>query len=43
MTHATGVDEVVVQDMIADPQARPHSRALLAQAVGVAPGRTAAA
>jgi site-specific recombinase XerD len=32
MTKAAGVDEVMIQDMIADPQARTHSRALLAQA-----------
>ncbi|MFD5065417.1 LLM class flavin-dependent oxidoreductase [Streptomyces sp. NPDC058394] len=43
MTKATGVDEVMVQDMIADPQTRAHSRALLAQALGVAPDRAAAA
>ncbi|WP_326757184.1 LLM class flavin-dependent oxidoreductase [Streptomyces hirsutus] len=43
MAKATGVDEVMVQDMIADPQARAHSRALLAQALGVAPNRAAAA
>ncbi|MGW3690749.1 hypothetical protein [Streptomyces sp. NPDC005125] len=43
MTKATGVEEVMVQDIIADPAARAHSRALLAEALGVVPGRTAAA
>lgn len=43
MTQATGVDEIMIQDMIADPQARAHSRALLAQALGVAPSRIATA
>ncbi|MGW0928949.1 LLM class flavin-dependent oxidoreductase [Streptomyces sp. NPDC002644] len=37
MTQATGVDEVMVQDIIADPAARAHSRALLAKALGVVP------
>ncbi len=36
MTKATGVDEVMVQDIIADPAARAHSRALLAKALDVA-------
>ncbi|MEV6379608.1 LLM class flavin-dependent oxidoreductase [Streptomyces sp. NPDC051773] len=36
MTKATGVDEVMVQDIIAAPAARAHSRALLAEALGVA-------
>jgi alkanesulfonate monooxygenase SsuD/methylene tetrahydromethanopterin reductase-like flavin-dependent oxidoreductase (luciferase family) len=35
MTKAAGVDEVMVQDIIADPAARAHSRALLAQAMGI--------
>lgn len=39
MTKAAGVDEVMVQGMIADPQARAHSRALLSQALGVFPDR----
>ncbi|MFJ8828065.1 hypothetical protein ACIREE_40890 [Streptomyces sp. NPDC102467] len=43
MAKATGAEEVMVQDMIPDPAARAHSRALLAQALGVIPGRTAAA
>ncbi|MFF7889589.1 hypothetical protein ACH40F_54805 [Streptomyces sp. NPDC020794] len=43
MTKATGVEEVMVQDMIADPEARAHSRALLAQALGVTPDTTASA
>ncbi|MEV0008452.1 MsnO8 family LLM class oxidoreductase [Streptomyces sp. NPDC047973] len=42
MTKATGVHEVMVQDMIADPAARAHSRSLLAQALGVTPGPAAA-
>ncbi|WP_373432526.1 MsnO8 family LLM class oxidoreductase [Streptomyces canus] len=42
MTKATGVEEVMVQDVIADPLARAHSRALLAQALGVGPDRMAA-
>ncbi|MFI1699318.1 MsnO8 family LLM class oxidoreductase [Streptomyces bobili] len=33
MTKAAGVEEVMVQDMVADPAARAHSRTLLAQAV----------
>ncbi|MFM9632158.1 MULTISPECIES: MsnO8 family LLM class oxidoreductase [Streptomyces] len=33
MTKAVGVEEVMVQDMVADPAARAHSRTLLAQAV----------
>ncbi|MEV7872677.1 LLM class flavin-dependent oxidoreductase [Streptomyces sp. NPDC088124] len=37
MTKATGVDEVMVQDIITDPTDRAHSRALLAEALGVAP------
>ncbi|MDH6628025.1 alkanesulfonate monooxygenase SsuD/methylene tetrahydromethanopterin reductase-like flavin-dependent oxidoreductase (luciferase family) [Streptomyces sp. LBL] len=36
MTKATGVDEVMVQDIVADPAARAHSRALLAKALDVA-------
>ncbi|MDX2602630.1 MsnO8 family LLM class oxidoreductase [Streptomyces caniscabiei] len=36
MTKATGVDEVMVQDIIAAPAARAHSRALLAEALDVA-------
>ncbi|MEU1520296.1 LLM class flavin-dependent oxidoreductase [Streptomyces sp. NPDC005811] len=36
MTKATGVDEIMVQDIIADPADRAHSRALLAQALDVA-------
>ncbi|MEU6225505.1 LLM class flavin-dependent oxidoreductase [Streptomyces sp. NPDC047042] len=36
MTKATGVDEVMIQDIIADPEARSHSRALLAQTLAVA-------
>ncbi|MFG2727847.1 LLM class flavin-dependent oxidoreductase [Streptomyces canus] len=43
MTKATGVEEVLIQDCIADPEARAHSRALLAQALGVAPDRLSAA
>lgn len=43
MTKAAGVDEIMVQDMLADPQARAHSRALLARALGVAPDRATAA
>ncbi|MEU7295724.1 hypothetical protein AB0A76_21320 [Streptomyces exfoliatus] len=43
MAKATGVEEVMVQDIIADPEARAHSRALLAQALGVVPDRRAAA
>lgn len=35
MTRAAGVDEVMVQDIIADPNERAHSRALLAQALGL--------
>ncbi|MGW7237388.1 MsnO8 family LLM class oxidoreductase [Streptomyces sp. NPDC054804] len=37
MTKAAGVEEVTVQDMVADPAARAHSRALLAQALDVTP------
>ncbi|MGA5138408.1 hypothetical protein [Streptomyces azureus] len=37
MTKATSVQEVMVQDVVADPAARAHSRALLAQALGVTP------
>ncbi|MCX5527067.1 MsnO8 family LLM class oxidoreductase [Streptomyces bobili] len=33
MTKAAGVEEVMVQDMVADPAARTHSRTLLAQVV----------
>jgi luciferase family oxidoreductase group 1 len=33
MTKAAGVEEVMVQDMVADPATRAHSRALLAQVV----------
>ncbi len=33
MTKAAGVEEVMVQDMVADPATRAHSRTLLAQAV----------
>ncbi|MFD8220274.1 hypothetical protein ACFV2U_43035 [Streptomyces sp. NPDC059697] len=40
MTKATGAEEVMVQDVIADPEARAHSRALLAQALGVTPDTT---
>ncbi|WP_406326923.1 LLM class flavin-dependent oxidoreductase [Streptomyces sp. NBC_00203] len=36
MVKATGVDEVMVQDIIADPAARAHSRALLAKALDLA-------
>lgn len=36
MAKATGVDEVMAQDIIADPTARAHSRALLAKALDVA-------
>ncbi|MFF2375111.1 LLM class flavin-dependent oxidoreductase [Streptomyces xiamenensis] len=42
MAQATRVGEVMVQDIIADPQARAHSRALLAQALGATPEHTAA-
>ncbi|MET7636446.1 MULTISPECIES: hypothetical protein [unclassified Streptomyces] len=35
MVKATGVEEVMVQDMVADPAARAHSRALFAQALGL--------
>ncbi|GGS64274.1 MsnO8 family LLM class oxidoreductase [Streptomyces griseoviridis] len=38
MTKATGVDEVMIQDIVADPEARAHSRTLLAQALGISPG-----
>ncbi|GAA4555959.1 hypothetical protein ACFYN9_38635 [Streptomyces collinus] len=41
MTKATGVEEVMVQDIIADPEARSHSRALLAQALDVTPASPA--
>ncbi|WP_416966731.1 MsnO8 family LLM class oxidoreductase [Streptomyces sp. 4F14] len=37
MSKATGVDEIMVQDLVADPADRAHSRALLAQALGIAP------
>ncbi|MFD3517653.1 MsnO8 family LLM class oxidoreductase [Streptomyces sp. NPDC058657] len=43
MTEATGVREVMVQDLVADPQARAHSRALLAGALGAAPAAAARA
>ncbi len=42
MAKATGVQEVMVQDVIAAPEARAHSRALLAQALGVTPAAVAA-
>ncbi|MFI1730426.1 MsnO8 family LLM class oxidoreductase [Streptomyces acidicola] len=41
MAKATGVEEVMVQDIIADPGARAHSRALLAQALDVIPASPA--
>jgi luciferase family oxidoreductase group 1 len=41
MTKGTGVEEVMVQDIIADPEARSHSRALLAQALDVTPAAPA--
>ena len=37
MAKATGVEEVMVQDIIAAPEARAHSRALLAKALDVTP------
>ncbi|MCX4641738.1 LLM class flavin-dependent oxidoreductase [Streptomyces sp. NBC_01446] len=40
MTKAAGVDEVMVQDMVADPATRAHSRTLLAQALDLTPART---
>ncbi|MGW3882822.1 MsnO8 family LLM class oxidoreductase [Streptomyces sp. NPDC005055] len=43
MAEATGAEEVMVQDVIADPQARAHSRALMSQALGVAAARVTAA
>ncbi|OUD04481.1 hypothetical protein [Streptomyces swartbergensis] len=42
MTKATGVQGVMVQEVVADPAARAHSRALPAQALGVAPAAVAA-
>lgn len=42
MTKATGVQEVMVQDVVADPEARAHSRALLGQALGATPAVAAA-
>jgi alkanesulfonate monooxygenase SsuD/methylene tetrahydromethanopterin reductase-like flavin-dependent oxidoreductase (luciferase family) len=42
LTKATGVQEVMVQDVFADPKAHAHSRALLAQALGVLPAAVAA-
>jgi alkanesulfonate monooxygenase SsuD/methylene tetrahydromethanopterin reductase-like flavin-dependent oxidoreductase (luciferase family) len=42
MTKATGVQEIMVQDVVADPEARAYSRALLAQALGVTPDGAAA-
>ncbi|NUP18202.1 MAG: hypothetical protein HOZ81_19370 [Streptomyces sp.] len=41
MAKATGVEEVMVQDIVADPEARAHSRALLAQALDVTPASPA--
>ncbi|MEV7141570.1 MsnO8 family LLM class oxidoreductase [Streptomyces tauricus] len=35
MTKATGAEEIMIQDMIADPAARAHSRTLLAQALDI--------
>ncbi|WP_072807475.1 MsnO8 family LLM class oxidoreductase [Rhodococcoides yunnanense] len=35
MVDATGVEEIMLQDMIADPAARAHSRNLFAQALGI--------
>ncbi|MGX1675376.1 MsnO8 family LLM class oxidoreductase [Streptomyces sp. NPDC055400] len=43
MAKATGVEEVMVQDIIAAPDARAHSRALLAQALNVTPAAPARA
>ncbi|MFD0035369.1 hypothetical protein ACWGDS_44615 [Streptomyces sp. NPDC055059] len=43
MAKATGAQEAMVQDIVADPQARAHSRALLAQTLGVTPAPVAAA
>ncbi|MFJ8464715.1 hypothetical protein [Streptomyces swartbergensis] len=42
ITKATGVQEVMVQDVVAAPAARAHSRALPAQALGVTPAAVAA-
>ncbi|WP_327293511.1 MULTISPECIES: MsnO8 family LLM class oxidoreductase [unclassified Streptomyces] len=39
MAKATGVDEVMVQDIIADPAARTHARTLLAEALDLTPAR----
>ncbi|MEW2395816.1 hypothetical protein [Streptomyces sp. NPDC046862] len=40
MTKATGVDEVMIQDIIADPAARRRSRILIAQALDIIPTST---
>lgn len=35
MAKVAGVQKVMVQDVMGDPDARAHSRALLAQALGI--------